>query len=114
MAYSPPQARRWYDHPAINVASLTVAVVSLALYLTSQRVRQLEFYVSPDRAIVVKSGFSGDLHVLYQNQEIKEDVTAAQVTIWNAGNEPIRMDNVLSPVEIVTEPKVKILSASGL
>jgi hypothetical protein len=111
MAYSPPKPRRWFDHPAINVASLTVAVISLTLYLTSQRVRQLEFYVSPDRAVVVKSGFS-DLHVLYQNQEIKDDVTAAQVTVWNAGYEPITTDAVLSTVAIVTEPKVKILSAS--
>jgi hypothetical protein len=92
MAYSPREARRWYDHPAINLAGLIVGVVGLALYLTSQKSRQLEFYVSPDRAVVVKSGFS-DLHVLYQNQEIKEDVTAAQVTIWNAGYEPITKDD---------------------
>jgi hypothetical protein len=111
MAYSPPEARRWYDHPAINLAGLIVGVVGLALYLTSQKSRQLEFYVSPDWAVVVKSGFS-DLHVLYQNHEIKEDVTAAQVTIWNAGYQPITQDAVLSPVAIVTEPKVKILSAT--
>jgi hypothetical protein len=115
MGYSPPQARSWYDHPAINVAGLAIGVVALALgiyfYFASLTFRQLDYYVSPDRAIVVKSGFS-DLHILYKNQEIKEDVTAAQVTIWNAGNEPIRMENVLTPVEIVTEPKVKILSAS--
>jgi hypothetical protein len=91
MAYSPPEARRWYTHPAINVASVAIGLVGIVLasyfYLASRRVRQLEFYVSPDRAIVVKSGFS-DLHVLYQNREIKEDVTAAQVTIWNAGSSP--------------------------
>jgi hypothetical protein len=110
-----PETRHWYTHPAIGIAELAVGILGIALasyfYLASQRVRQLDFYVSPDRAIVVKSGLS-DLHVLYQNQEIKEDVTAAQFTIWNAGNEPITMDNVLSPVEIVTSPKTKILSAS--
>jgi hypothetical protein len=92
MSQTSGERRRWYTNPAIGVAELTFGVIGAALaiyfHLSSQRVRQLEFYVSPDRTIVVKSGFS-ELHVLYQNQEIKADVTAAQVTIWNAGEEPI-------------------------
>lgn len=115
MAYVPPVPRRWYEHPAFSITGflLTVLAVVLAIYfyLGSEKVRQLDFIVSPDKALVVKSEFS-DLHVLYKSREIKEDVTAAQIAIWNAGNEPIRPEDVLSAVEIVTEPPVEILTAS--
>jgi hypothetical protein len=78
MSETSSKMRRWYN-PAIGVAELAFGIIGVALaiylHLSSQKVRQLEFSVSPDRALVVKSGFS-ELHVLYNNREIKEDVTA--------------------------------------
>jgi len=51
------------------------------------------------------------LRVLHGDQDIKGDVTAAQVAIWNDGTESIRPENVLSPVCILLHPSVTILEA---
>ena len=51
------------------------------------------------------------MRVLHGDQDIKGDVTAAQVAIWNDGTESIRPENVLSPVCILLHPSVTILEA---
>jgi hypothetical protein len=67
--------------------------------------------VNPVKTIVVKGGEASTLRVLHGDQDIKGDVTAAQVAIWNDGTESIRPENVLSPVCILLRPSVTILEA---
>jgi hypothetical protein len=67
--------------------------------------------VNPVKTIVVKAGEASSLRVLHGELEIRGDVTAAQVAIWNDGTESIRPENVLSPVVILPRPPVPILEA---
>jgi hypothetical protein len=104
-----------FSNPWIGLltAIFSIVAVPLAIYLyfAGARTRRLTYFVSPVKTIVVKGGEASTLRVLHGDQEIKGDVTAAQVAIWNEGTESIRSENVLSPVRIVLRPPVPILEA---
>ncbi len=53
------------------------------------------------------------LEVTHNRIELGDvDITAAQVAIWNSGDESIRKENILKEVVIYTKPSVRILEAS--
>jgi hypothetical protein len=106
----------WFGrNPVIGLASLVIGVMSLGVTTyfgeVSHRSRELSYEVNPTRSIIVKSGQSSDLHVVYKGQTVLSDVTALQVVIWNNGKESIRSENVLTPITFSTSPKVPILEA---
>jgi hypothetical protein len=104
-----------FSNPWIGLLGtvFTVLGVGLAIYFyfAGARTRKLTYFVSPVKTIVVKGGEASTLRVLHGDQDIKGDVTAAQVAIWNDGTESIRSENVLSSVCIVLHPSVPVLEA---
>jgi hypothetical protein len=98
------------------VAGVLGLILSVYFYIQSEKKRDLAYYVNPAQAVVVQTGESSNLHVFFGNHEpsheLTSDVTAAQIAIWNEGNESIRPDNVLKQVVIRTNPSVPILEAS--
>lgn len=107
---------RLFSHPVMVMIAWVATVLSLILaiyfFYVSARKRDLISYVNPAKAVVVKTGEASRLRVLYGDQELTSDVTAAQVAIWNAGNDSIRPENVLESIIIKTSPSVPILEAS--
>ena len=110
-----------YVSQDVEVAIAWIATVlgfglPIYFYIQSDKKRDLASYVNPAQAVVVKTGESSNLHVFFGNHEpsheLTSDVTAAQIAIWNEGNESIRPDNVLKQVVIRTNPSVPILEAS--
>lgn len=107
-------------NPTVNAIAWIATVVGFGLtiyfYVRSDKKRDLAYYVNPAQAVVVKTGESSNLHVFFGNHEpsheLTSDVTAAQIAVWNEGNESIRPDNVLKQVVIRTNPSVPILEAS--
>ena len=115
-----PQGRRSllqrFANPWIGLVGTAITILSLGfavfVYLTTRRTRELSYSVNPVKTAVVKTGQTSTLRVLFVDQEIKSDVTAAQVAVWNQGTETIRPENVLAPIQIVTSPPVRILEAT--
>src|ERR1700733_1814872 len=111
---------RLFNNPVMTsiawVAGVLGMILSIYFYIQSEKKRDLAYYVNPAQAVVVKTGESSNLHVFFgshgNSQELTSDVTAAQIAIWNEGNESIRPDNVLRQVVIRTNPSVPILEAS--
>ena len=93
-------------------ASIIGIPLSIYLGVAGTRERQLTFYVNPVKSAVVTAGTTSALKVLYQDQEVKTDVTAVQVEVWNDGKESIRAENVLEPIVIRTTPVVPIIDAT--
>jgi hypothetical protein len=107
---------RWFaNNLFIGLVASIASIVSLpvAIYfgVGSGRYRELSMFVNPVRTIIVRSGRSSDLHVLYRGQPVSTDVTALQVVLWNAGNESIKPEHVLEPVILRADPRVPILEA---
>ena len=96
----------------VTVCSVIGVPLTVVLYWNSVKERDLTYSVYPIRTPVLQSGYSTGLRVLYQNEEVKTDVTALQLAIWNRGREPILKDNILKQITIVTHPFVKILEVS--
>lgn len=107
---------RLLRNPVVNaiawIATVLGLILSIYFYVRSTKKRDLVYYVNPAQAIVVKTGESSGLHVFYGSHELTSDVTAAQIAVWNQGNDSIRPDNVLEQVAIRTKPSVPILEAS--
>lgn len=113
--------RTWLNkiggHPAIVLATLILAViaiiVTIVLFFVSQTERELVYAVNPVKTRVVTMGQATGLEVTHNRVELGDvDVTAAQVAIWNSGDESIRKENILKEVVIYTNPSVRILEAS--
>ena len=94
------------------VATVLGSILSVYFYFEGTKRRDLVYFVNPAQAVVVKTGEATNLHVRYGDRELKSDVTAAQIALWNRGNDSIRPENVLEQVAIRTNPPVPILEAS--
>lgn len=108
---------RMAKHPLILLAGLVVAVIALVvmvvLFFWSQTERELVYAVNPVKTRVVTMGQSTELEIRYEGVELGDvDITAAQIAIWNAGEESIRRENILKEVVICTDPAVEILEVS--
>lgn len=108
--------RGWFSNPWVGlfgtIFSILGVTIAIYIYLSMKTERKLTYYIHPVKAIVLKSGKASCLRVLYDNREIKTDVTTTQVAIWNRGRKSIRTGDILSGVKILTEPRVPILEAT--
>jgi hypothetical protein len=106
---------RLFSHPLVGMTGTVAGVLGLVLsvyfYVQSDKKPDFVCLVNPAQAVVVKTGESSALHVFFGDRELKSDVTAAQVAIWNRGNESIRPENILDQVTLCTNPQVPILEA---
>jgi hypothetical protein len=108
----PSRVLRWFANPWVgiggSIASVLGVLLAIYFYYAGARERRLTFYVVPSKTIIVKSGMSSAITVSHEGQAISTDVTAAQVVVWNRGNESIRPDNILSPVYLQVLPPAPI------
>lgn len=86
--------------------------MTVYFHIQDTRYRELAYYVSPAKAVVVRAGESSNLRVYMDDQMLQSDVTAAQIQIWNQGKEPIKPGDLLAPLTIRTNPSVPILEAT--
>src|SRR5207253_3036964 len=88
----------FFANPAVGIAGSLASVIGVLLavyfFVASSRSRELVYYVNPAKAVVVKTGETSRLRILVSDTELKSDVTAAQIAIWNQGNESIRPANI--------------------
>ena len=107
---------RWFSKPWVGllgvIFSILSVIIAISIYFSTRKVPLLTYYVHPIKTTVLRSGHASALRVLHRNQQIKSDVTAAQVAIWNRGKKPILAGEILNQVSIVTRPKVPIIEAT--
>ena len=72
---------------------------------------ELVYYVDPAKLTVVRAGQSSKIVVKIDGDTVERDVTAAQVYIWNKGEDSIRKENLLSPLIISIGHKNPIIEA---
>jgi hypothetical protein len=103
-------------HPLISFIALIIGIlgiiVSYYIYKKSKKSRELHYYIAPTRSIIVKTGQASGLSISYEGQEITTDITAAHISFWNEGTEPIKKENILEPIEVITSPPAQILEVS--
>lgn len=91
-----------------SLAGIAALVTGVYFYLASEKYRSLTFYLQPVKSVVVSKEQLSDLRVFYRERQV-QDVTAAQIAVWNQGNDSIKMEDVLDEVRIVIQPAKPIL-----
>jgi len=107
--------RAWLSHPVnalVGSIGAIASILSIFLYFQSIEKRDLNFYVHPVKATVVKAGQASKLTVSFDGHEITNDITAVQIAFWNAGKRPIKKAEILEPIVISCGVDHPILEAS--
>ena len=93
------------------VVAIFMAVVGLYLSTLVRPSRDLVANLNPSSTAIVKAGLPSKFTLAYDGTPVVGDVTAAQVELWNAGNSPIKAENILAPISVVFDGAV-ILEAT--
>lgn len=93
---------------------LTVVLVILALITILQSVfyrkkKKLQFLLGPSFSLVnIKQSFKEKIKVFYENVP-SDDLSSIQVTIRNSGNIPISKEDIVVPIKLNFDEKIKII-----
>jgi hypothetical protein len=100
----------WFGGIA-GLAGIAALLTGIYFYYASKAYRSLTFYVPPVKSVIVSGGQLSDLQVFFRKKPV-QNVTIAQMAIWNRGNEAIRKEHALDQIKIVLRPATPILKAS--
>jgi hypothetical protein len=98
---------------ALGLFGLLIGVIGLVLtviiYFISIAEPALTIVVNPARTSILKSGETTKLRVQFDGIEVRGNLAAAQIYVWNAGRKAIRSDEILEPIVIRTTDGSRIL-----
>ena len=95
-----------------TIASLIGLPLAIVLFLASEKERDIRFEQSASPTTIIRAGQSSDLRVQFKGRDLNSDVSSLQLTIWNAGRESVRRENILSKTLTMTiVPATTILEA---
>lgn len=104
--------RRFLDYLsyAINLISIPLAIY---LYFLAVQERVPTYYVSPERTRIIDTTVPApnELQVLFKGKDLRTDVSALIVYVWNDGKLPIKAEDVLEPLAIELDSACEILDA---
>jgi hypothetical protein len=102
---------RLMDYLSIVFGVTTVVGFVLAYYWHAQSVQERAptYHVSPTRARILDTSIPAppQLQVLYKGKDLNANVSAAIVYFWNDGKLPIKSEDVLDPLRIELEPRMR-------
>ena len=91
---------RLLSRPDFNVVAWVCTVISVPMavyfFVAGLRDRDLTYYVNPVRSAVLSAAHPSRLTAFVDGNELRSDVSVAQVYVWNAGKEAIHTENILS------------------
>lgn len=96
-----------------GIVGVVLAVVGIVLVASVEKDRCLVYAINPVRTKIVTTDQASELEITYLGEALGNvDITAVQIAIWNSGELPIWLDDVLEPIVIVAEPALRILEAT--
>ena len=87
-------------------------ILAIYFYQAAKTTPDLVYVVNPAKAVIIRAKSISRLQITLGQETVNRDVTAAQIAIWNNGEESIRGENLLSPFIIETGPRNPIIEAS--
>ena len=94
-----------------TIAALISLPLGIYFHFAGVRTRELTWYAYPLRTNVIAIEDRSQLQVRFDGQEVRGNVTAVQIALWNAGNQPIKTEDIYESVRLNSSPPVRILEA---
>jgi hypothetical protein len=105
--------RSLLSKPAFGLTGWTCALLATFtaahLYTSYQKTTDLSYYIKPIKIIVARAEHPSNLQTFYDGKEFKSPATAAEVVIWNRGDQTIHAAQILRPVILHTRDYAPIL-----
>ncbi len=102
--------------PLLNIASFTIGVFGLVLsvyfYNKQKEIKSMSFVQSPSPTLVFSSDSisSTRISVVDHNMDsIDGMIFATNIFLWNNGTETIREEDIVVPLEIRSDPSIRVL-----
>src|ERR1035438_3875117 len=99
-------------HPLFTVVCGITTIIGALLgvfgvyaYYASIKAPNLTYYVSSSRTAIVQSGKLDNFTLTYFGNQVTNDLSSAEIQIWNAGKQPITKDDILKTVALRTDRK---------
>lgn len=93
-------------------------ILSIYFYQVSIKQKDPTFIIEPIRTQIINSKKLNNQPIkviaVSDGQEIKKDLTVIRFYFWNKGKEAIKAEDVLKPLQIVSDSEVKILYAKEI
>lgn len=86
-----------------NPVSIISLIFAICVWRLNVRERNLTYYVSPTRTPIVQKGNLDNFSITFMGTQITNDLSAAEIQIWNQGKLAIRKSDILKPVTLRTE-----------
>jgi hypothetical protein len=95
------------------VCTLISVPLAIYLYFRTLQERAPAYYVSPERTRIIDTTVPAptELQVLYKGKDLRANVSALIVYVWNDGKLPIKAEDVLEPLKLELDPACQILDA---
>jgi len=104
---------RFMAHPGTGF-SIGIIGILLAVYFyyAGDKEPKLFLLIHPVRTPIVQAGKLSDVSVALRGKPINGDLTAAQFVIWNSGKAPVRHEDILKPIVLMTASNIPIYEAT--
>jgi hypothetical protein len=106
---------KFLGSPAFAIIASVCSIAGLAtgfyFYYASIQRPDLSFYINPIRTPIVRSSDAEGLSISIKGKEVSGNISAARITIWNAGKQPLRSTDVLTPIKIKVAGGSRVLEA---
>ena len=113
MSKTPKWIKGFVSHP-ITGFFVGIAGIVLAIYFYFAGITKpnLIFLLHPIRTPIVLAGNLSDISVSLRGKPINGNLTAAQFIIWNSGKTPVRHEDILKPIVLLTTSNSPIYKAT--
>ena len=104
---------RFLSHPITGfVVGIIGIVLAIYFYYAGRTEPKLILLLHPIRSPIVQTGRLSDLSVSLHGKPINGDLTAAQFILWNSGKAPVRHEDILKPIILMTASNCPIYEAT--
>jgi hypothetical protein len=108
--------KAWFVGPAAAKINFFIGLFGIAFavftYWQTRLSPELTVSQQPVQTTIARSGELSRMTVHYDGRELKSDINATQVAIWNGGNKPILPADVLDSVLLSLDAPAEILEVS--